>query len=102
MKSIVQDVRFKVFSIIDSLMAFHRDGNCVFPSFCRYVLLKPIVVLKSLGKQFLEGYISLAEGEKDPRNLMVAFAIARVVLIEFDVSSHVEVRAIFSFKKDDH
>lgn len=45
-----------------------------------------------MGKQFLDGYIGLAEGEKDPRNLMVAFAIARVILIEFDVTLHVEVR----------
>ncbi|KAF8909296.1 Dos2-interacting transcription regulator of RNA-Pol-II-domain-containing protein [Gymnopilus junonius] len=72
MKSIVQDVRFKVFSVIDSFMAFHRD------------------VLKSMGKKFLDGYISLAEGEKDPRNLIVAFAIARVILIEFDIHERVE------------
>ncbi|KAF8967720.1 ARM repeat-containing protein [Flammula alnicola] len=72
MKAIVQDTRFKVFSIIDSLIAFHRD------------------VLKSMGRRFLDGYISLAEGEKDPRNLMVAFAIARVILIEFNISEHVE------------
>ncbi|KAF9480547.1 ARM repeat-containing protein [Pholiota conissans] len=72
MKAITQDVRFKVFSIIDSLMAFHRD------------------VLRSMGSQFIVGYINLAEGEKDPRNLMVAFAIARVILIDFDVSDHVE------------
>jgi len=26
MKGLVQDVRFKVFSIIDSLVAFHREG----------------------------------------------------------------------------
>lgn len=45
-----------------------------------------------MGKQFLDGYIGLAEGEKDPRNLMVAFAIARVILIEFDITLHVEVR----------
>ena len=44
-----------------------------------------------MGKEFLDGYISLADGEKDPRNLLVAFAIARVILIEFDISAHVEV-----------
>jgi DNA repair/transcription protein MET18/MMS19 len=48
-------------------------------------------VLKSLGKQFLSRYIALAEGEKDPRNLMVAFTVVRVLLIEFDISEHVEV-----------
>jgi DNA repair/transcription protein MET18/MMS19 len=59
-------------------------------------LLKPDAVLKAKGKEFLDGYISLAEGEKDPRNLMTAFAIARVILIEFDISLHVEVPS-FSF-----
>lgn len=44
-----------------------------------------------MGKPFLDGYINLAEGEKDPRNLMIAFAIARVILIEFDISQHIEV-----------
>jgi hypothetical protein len=27
MKAIVQGIRFEVFSIIDSLMAFHRNGT---------------------------------------------------------------------------
>ena len=44
-----------------------------------------------MGKEFLSGYATLAEGEKDPRNLMAAFAIARVVLIEFDIADHIEV-----------
>jgi Dos2-interacting transcription regulator of RNA-Pol-II len=45
-------------------------------------------------KMFVAGYISLAEGEKDPRNLLVAFAIARVILIEFDISDYTEVRVL--------
>ena len=49
-------------------------------------------VLKAMGKEFLDGYASLAEGEKDPRNLIIAFAIARVILIEFDIHERVEVR----------
>ena len=44
-----------------------------------------------MSKEFLDGYILLAEGEKDPRNLLVGFAIARVILIEFGISGHVEV-----------
>ncbi len=44
-----------------------------------------------MNKEFLDSYIFLAEGEKDPRNLLVAFAIARVILIEFDITRHVEV-----------
>ena len=58
---------------------------------------KNYLVLKSMGTRFIAGYISLAEGEKDPRNLMVAFAIARVILIEFDFPEHVEVGIFIPF-----
>ena len=51
--------------------------------------------LKSMGKEFLAGYLNIADGEKDPRNLLLAFSIDRVLLIEFDISSHVQVS--FSF-----
>ena len=44
-----------------------------------------------MGKEFVAGYHNIADGEKDPRNLLLAFSIGRVVLIEFDISSHVEV-----------
>lgn len=44
-----------------------------------------------MGNEFLSAYIALSEGEKDPRNLLLAFSIARVLLIEFDVAKYVEV-----------
>ena len=48
-----------------------------------------------MGKEFLDGYTELADGEKDPRNLMITFAIDRVLCIEFDISGHVEVRNLY-------
>ncbi|KAI0372603.1 ARM repeat-containing protein [Pilatotrama ljubarskyi] len=72
MNVLVQSQRFTVFTIIDNLVARHRDA------------------LKSMGDEFLRGYINLAEGEKDPRNLLLAFAVDRVLLIEFDVEKHIE------------
>jgi DNA repair/transcription protein MET18/MMS19 len=45
-----------------------------------------------MGDRFLSGYIALADGEKDPRNLMIAFAMARVFAIEFDISNKFEAR----------
>ena len=47
--------------------------------------------LKNMGDEFIRGYIRLAEGEKDPRNLLLAFAIDRVLLIEFNVVNWIEV-----------
>ena len=47
--------------------------------------------LKGMGDEFIRGYVNLAEGEKDPRNLMLAFAIDRVLLIEFEVQKFIEV-----------
>lgn len=45
-----------------------------------------------MGEEFVKGYAELAEGEKDPRNLLLAFALDRVVLLEFEVSKYIEVR----------
>ncbi|KAJ8590123.1 ARM repeat-containing protein [Rhizopogon salebrosus TDB-379] len=72
MKALVQSTRFFVFTIVDSLLSTNRD------------------TLKEMSSTFLSGYVNLAVGEKDPRNLMLAFAIARVVLVEFDTSAHIE------------
>ncbi|TDL24084.1 ARM repeat-containing protein [Rickenella mellea] len=72
MKAHVQSTRHHVFAIVDSLMARHRDA------------------LKNMGDSFLRGYITLADGEKDPRNLLLAFSIARVIAIEFDITNHVD------------
>ena len=77
MRALVQSARFFVFSIVDSLLTSHRD------------------TLKEMGSTFLSGYVNLAVGEKDPRNLMLAFAIARVVLVEFDTLAHIEVSFAF-------
>lgn len=84
--------RFLVFSVIDSLMARYRDGlSWLLYKFNRCWHF--VQVLKAMRKEFLSGYIALADGEKDPRNLLTAFAIARVILVEFDISDHIEVRS---------
>ncbi|KAH7335417.1 ARM repeat-containing protein [Rhizoctonia solani] len=71
MKSLVQSVRYIVFRIIDTLFAKH------------------LAVISSI-PSFLPGYIKLAEGEKDPRNLLLAFNIARIITLEFDINNHVD------------
>ncbi|RPD59070.1 ARM repeat-containing protein [Lentinus tigrinus ALCF2SS1-7] len=72
MNVLVQSQRFTVFTIIDNLVANQREA------------------LKNMGQEFIRGYVGLAEGEKDPRNLLLAFAIDRVLLIEFEVTNFIE------------
>ncbi|TFK51878.1 ARM repeat-containing protein [Heliocybe sulcata] len=72
MKSLVQSQRFIVLSIIDNLLSKHRDA------------------LKNIQTQFVPAYIALVNGEKDPRNLVLCFAIDRVLLLEFNVKNHIE------------
>ncbi|TFY54747.1 hypothetical protein EVG20_g9585, partial [Dentipellis fragilis] len=89
MKALVQAQRFIVFSIVDSLMARHREGGA-FSFLGNIVIIDDHPALKKMGTEFISGYVNLADGEKDPRNLLVGFAISCVILVEFDVKSKIE------------
>ncbi|KNZ45542.1 hypothetical protein VP01_801g15 [Puccinia sorghi] len=71
-RDLEQPKRFSVLMLLDSLLAYHRDA------------------LKSMGAHFLFGYCYLVKGEKDPRNLVVAFKLAKVILIKFDLGDQAE------------
>ncbi|KIY43082.1 ARM repeat-containing protein [Fistulina hepatica ATCC 64428] len=77
MKALVQSVRWTVFRILDGFMARNRE------------------VLKKMEPAFLPRYVALVDGEKDPRNLLLAFAIARVLLVEFEVHPE-DVESLFN------
>jgi DNA repair/transcription protein MET18/MMS19 len=59
-----------------------------------------MAALKEMSSEFISGYIRLADGEKDPRNLMLAFAVDRVIGVEFDISKHAEVYFFIKTTKD--
>jgi hypothetical protein len=44
-----------------------------------------------MGKAFVEGIVGLMANEKDPHNLMLAFSILKVILVEFDIVGAQEV-----------
>jgi DNA repair/transcription protein MET18/MMS19 len=44
-----------------------------------------------MGETSLVGIVDLMTGEKDPRNLMMVFSIMKVVMMEWDITNHVEV-----------
>ncbi|RXK38054.1 hypothetical protein M231_04724, partial [Tremella mesenterica] len=72
MKAHVQAIRHLVYQILDSFLAKHRKA------------------LKNMGLDFLNSYVKMVDGEKDPRNLMLLFAMDRVILLEFDVETIIE------------
>lgn len=51
-------------------------------------------MLQKNNVQFLNGIISIIDGEKDPRNLMVGFSILKVLLKELDITGQVDVSII--------
>lgn len=82
LQSYPQSTRFLVYTLIDALLLRSRPA------------------LKRLGKEFIAAYCNMAEGEKDPRNLMISFSIVKVVLLEFDISAHIEVsKCYFEIRK---
>lgn len=50
-----------------------------------------------MGDDSLVGVVELMTGEKDPRNLMLVFSILKVVMLEWDISNHTEVRTLIPY-----
>ena len=71
-----QAQRQQILELLNDLMLKHRNA------------------LKELGNDSMLGIVALVGGEKDPRNLMVIFSILRVVMVEWDISGHAEVRLV--------
>ncbi|KAI7861938.1 RNAPII transcription regulator C-terminal-domain-containing protein [Spinellus fusiger] len=77
---------------------FVRNGNKKHQNGLRYkllVLLKTLLHthvtdLQQAKVEFIGGFVSLLDGEKDPRNLMVAFETVLFIIDKFDISQHIE------------
>ena len=68
--------RLPIFELLNELMFQHR------------------VALNGMGDEFVVGVADLVSGEKDPRNLMIIFSVLKAVMVEWDISSHAEVRIL--------
>ncbi|KAL5001653.1 RNAPII transcription regulator C-terminal-domain-containing protein [Aspergillus recurvatus] len=73
LQSRAQSQRFQVYQLLNELMSNHRS------------------VLHDMGDTSLVGTVDLMTGEKDPRNLMLVFSILKVIMVEWDISRHVEL-----------
>ncbi|CAG8591106.1 1548_t:CDS:10, partial [Cetraspora pellucida] len=71
-QSLQQIVRHEVLQTLDILLRDH------------------IHALKQLESEFVAGYIQSMDGEKDPRNLLLAFSSIKLIIQEFDISSQAE------------
>ncbi|KAJ5781146.1 hypothetical protein N7457_006306 [Penicillium paradoxum] len=67
-----QTQRFHVYQLLNELMSSHRGA------------------LRDMGDISLLGVVDIMTGEKDPRNLMIVFSILKVIMVEWDISNHVE------------
>ncbi|KAG0182839.1 hypothetical protein DFQ29_001779 [Apophysomyces sp. BC1021] len=71
-KKMPQSARHKLFTVLDHMLQNHATA------------------LQRSKVSFIGGFVSFMDGEKDPRNLLVAFEIVRVIIRKFDISCHVE------------
>ncbi|KAJ3022175.1 mms19 nucleotide excision repair [Thoreauomyces humboldtii] len=67
-----QTVRHIAFEIFDLLMA------------------KQLPAVRRLGPAFVSEYVQMVDGEKDPRNLLLAFRTVRLIIRQLDFAEHAE------------
>ncbi|KIV77463.1 hypothetical protein PV11_09256 [Exophiala sideris] len=65
--------RYRVLQLLNELLERHRKA------------------VRDMGDESLVGIVDLVVGEKDPRNLMLIFSMLRVLMIEWDITKHVEI-----------
>ncbi|EXJ77879.1 hypothetical protein A1O3_09038 [Capronia epimyces CBS 606.96] len=65
--------RYRVLQMLNELLDRHRKA------------------LRDMGDESLVGITELVSGEKDPRNLMLIFSMLRVLMVEWDITMHVEM-----------
>ncbi|KAG0191395.1 hypothetical protein DFQ28_000281 [Apophysomyces sp. BC1034] len=54
------------------------------------LLARHAAVLRTINNEFVYGFIQVMDGEKDPRCLMAAFKLVKMIVDEFDISTYVE------------
>lgn len=73
-QSFQHTVRYTALRLLDLVLENNLDG-----------------LVKTMNNEFLFGYIQALDGEKDPRNLMLAFKTIAVLAAKFDCSRYAEV-----------
>ncbi|KAK6380376.1 hypothetical protein LTS17_005566 [Exophiala oligosperma] len=90
LQSLNQAGRYKVLQLVNELLEHHRKGNNNLRPIALSIQLT-VVAIRDMGEESLTGIVELVAGEKDPRNLMLIFSMLRVLMMEWDITNHVEV-----------
>ncbi|KAF2214828.1 hypothetical protein CERZMDRAFT_36364 [Cercospora zeae-maydis SCOH1-5] len=80
----LQTERYPIIQLIDRLLAKYRSG---------------MKQLHGEDSEFMSGFLSYFEGEKDPRNLMIVFSFLQVPMAEWDIHAyaHDMFDAVFNY-----
>lgn len=83
-------MNFAVILIHTALMSALMLWLMAFTSICNFVNCFPnSTELKGLGPDFVFGFVQAVDGERDPRNLLLAFQIARNIIHRgYDLSEY--------------
>ena len=68
----------------------HSIRHAVF-SILEHILTRNLIGVKDIGNDFTLGFVEAMDGEKDPRNLLIAFRIVLVIVDQLDFSDHAHV-----------
>jgi len=85
----VQKLTKGLFSKV-SLQGFPQKTRYLAFRVKRVALKNHLPALTPLGEDYVEGYVHLMEGERDPRNLREAFAVVLAVTENFPLGKHAE------------
>jgi DNA repair/transcription protein MET18/MMS19 len=77
-----------IFTELD-VQAFPQNTRYTCFQIFEYLLLNNTVGLQKISKDFISGFVTTMDGEKDPRNLLLLFKIVKLITIELDISSNI-------------
>nr|XP_058954394.1 MMS19 nucleotide excision repair protein homolog [Pocillopora verrucosa] len=67
-----------------------KEGRLTAFNLFAVVLNKHLQALKSIGNDFVFGFIQAMDGEKDPKNLLLVFELVRVIISNFSIDLFAE------------
>ncbi|KAF9280491.1 hypothetical protein BGZ68_007203 [Mortierella alpina] len=73
-----------------NVQTLHHTGRYYAFSFFDTVITHHAASLQEISLEFVSGFVQAFDGEKDPRNLMLAFSSIRGIIREFDIAPHIE------------